>query len=624
MAQILNKALEIWASQKEDTLKFQISFLTVALAISPALFAQAPPAFLSTANYTLAEEIAPEAPSSPLSTVADSAPCSSEPVITFKADSNETSSDIPEQYMRARSLIRKGAWRQAQLVLKRGIQTNPDSRHLRMVYADLLWHLSGRGKDQALLGKSSRQAIKAMEIGLDLRIVDQQLVALLSDVLSRTHDIGNFERLFARALTLDSSLSTRRYYAVGLSRMNSPLAEDAFKAAVAIEDGASAHADYGEWLLDHRRYADVLTLIPQEPNLYYLLFLRGVASEQLGRPDGALKAYEDFRAYSKVFPAPARFRIKGSKLQRGIHFDDETRDATTAAKALSSNDAIYGLSYMIYGEAVGENYGGKLAVGWVARARVHRGRLDTSPNPCPFIDKSQYEFLPDAYKTVICQGFDGACDAWCANPTAVCSTWNQESQDAAYDVYYGYKADPVSQHCPSGFIDQGDPCSYLPRRTCWGDLYSYKYRSPLFQIAASSTTGCGIQQSCAPNVYGKICANGGIDHCFSGNLNCVGPGRVSYSTTLSQGSSIATTSYQINFTTPFVHLGHLETPEGSNFDLHLEYSSNGVDWADYYSYPQRGAMEETQLETSFTGYFRWRIIATQGTGQFQLCAKQPQ
>lgn len=603
-------------------MKSQISLLTVALTVSSAsLFAQAPPPF-SSVNYSPADQIAPETPSSPSETVAESAPCSPEPVVTFKADSNETASDIPEQYEKARRLIRKGAWRQAQLVLKNGIEKFPNSRHLRTVYADLLWHLSERGQDRTILAQSSQQAVKAMEIGLDLRIVDPQLVALLSDILSRTEDAETFERLFARALALDSSSDTRYRYARGLGRMNSPLAEDAFKAAVAHDDGGSAHADYGEWLLDRGRYEDVLTLIPQEPNLYYLLFLRGVALEHLNRLGSAVKAYQSFRAYSKVFPAPGRFRIKGSKLQRGIRFDDEPGGTTAAGKALSPNDTIYGLSYMIYGEAVGENYGGKLAVGWVARARVHRGRLDTSPNPCPFIDKSQFAYLTDAYKYVICQGFDGACDAWCANPTAVCSTWNQESQDAAYDVYYGYKADPVSGHCPSGFIDTGDPCAYLPRRTCWGDLYSYKYGSPLFQLSVPSTTGCGVQQSCAPDVYGKVCLNGGYDHCFSGNKSCVGPGRVFYSTTLSQGSSVVTTSYPINVTTPFVHLGHLETPEGTNFDLHLEYSSDNLSWSDYTSNPQRGAMEEIQVQTSFTGYFRWRIVATQGTAQFTLCAKQ--
>jgi tetratricopeptide (TPR) repeat protein len=609
-------------------MKSQISLLTLALAVSPfSLFAQAPPPFFSATNYSPADQIATDAPPSQISELeaaAESAPCSPEPepVIVFKADSNETSSDIPEQYTKARRLIRKGAWRQAQLVLKQGIQKNPDSRHLRMVYADLLWHLSGRGKDQSLLEQSSEEAVKAMEIGLDLRIVDQQLVALLSDVLSRTDDTENFERLFSRALALDSSVDTPYRYARGLSRMNSPLAEDAFKAAVSLQAEGSAHADYGEWLLDHGRYADVLTLLSQEPQRYYLNFLRGVALEHLGQPGNARKNYEVFRAYSKVFPAPARFRIKGSKAQRGVRFDDEPGDTTAPTKALSPNDTIYGLSYMLYGEAVGESYGGKLAVGWVARARVNRGTLQTT-NPCPFSTDPNY--LTDAYKAVICQSgaFYGACDAWCANTASVCS-WTQDTQDAAYDVYYGYKADPVSGHCPGGIYAQGDPCSYLPRRTCIGDLYSYRYASPLFQLAVPSTTACGVQQSCAPTVYGKVCGNGGSDHCFSGNNNCIGPGRVnSYATLSTQGTAAVTTPYYAS--SGFTHIAHLEAPEGSNFNEYLQYSytNNGTDWADYYSNPQPGATEDITVTPTFAAYFRWRVVATQGTGRFDICNKRP-
>lgn len=613
-------------------MKSQISLLTLALAVSPfSLFAQAPPPFFSTVNYSPVDQIAADAPPSPLSeleAVAESTPCSpeSEPVITLKADSNETSSDIPQQYEKARRLIRKGAWRQAQLILKQGIQKNPDSRHLRMVYADLLWHLSGGGKDQTLLEQSSEQAVKAMEIGLNLRIVDQQLVALLSDILSRTEDTENFERLFARALALDSSSDTRYRYARGLSRMNSPLAEDAFKAAVALQAEGSARADYGEWLLDRGRYADVLELLPQEPQLYYLNFLRGVALEHLNRPNSAFKAYEGFRAYSKIFPAPARFRIKGSKAQRRIRFDDEPAEGTTigTSKAISTNDAIYGLSYMLYGEAGGESYGGKLAVGWVARARVLRGTLQTT-NPCPFPDRETFPTLPDAYKAVICQSgaFYGACDAWCANPTSVCN-WTQDTQDAAYDVFYGYKADPVSGHCPGGISASGYLCT-APFETCNGYYWSYRYSSPLFQLSVPSTTTCGVQQSCAPTVYNKICGNGGSDHCFSGNNNCIGPGMInSYATLSAQGLAAVTTPYYAS--SGFTHQAHLEAPEGSNFNEYLQYSytNNGTDWADYYSNPQPGATEDVKVTPSFAAYFRWRIVATQGSGRFDVCNKRPQ
>ncbi|MEA2600115.1 MAG: hypothetical protein QOF89_1107 [Acidobacteriota bacterium] len=613
-------------------MKFQISLLALALSISPvSLFAQAPPPFLSTINYSIADQIATDAPPSPLSqleAIAEPAPCSPDPVITFKADSNETASEIPEQYEKARRLIRKGAWRQAQLVLKQGIQKNPDSRHLRMVYADLLWHLSASGRDETLLEQASEQAVKAMDIGLGLGIVDQQLVALLSDVLSRTRDTENFERLFTRALALDPSSNTRLRYARGLSRMNSPLAEDAFKAAVAHQAEGNAHADYGEWLLDRGRYADVLTLLPQEPQLYYLNFLRGIALEHLGQSGSASKNYKVFRDYSKVFPAPARFRIKGSKAQRDIHFDDERQVGSTTGlpKALSDADGIYGLSYMLYGEAIGESYGGKLAVGWVARTRVNRGTVETA-NPCPYVTTGGAS-LAEWYKAVICQSgaFYGACDAWCADPTKVCA-WSQDTQDAAYDVFYGTKADPVSGHCPGGIYASGDPCAKDPRRTCYGDAYSYKYTSPLFQLAVPSTTACDVSQTCAPNVFGKFCPNGGSDHCFYGNTSCVGPDRFLSSATLSTaGAGAVTPAYQITFTTPYTHKAHLETPEGIHFNLYLQYSytNNGTDWADLSSNTNPGAAADLTVQTSFAAWFRWRVVAAQGTGTFKLCNKRYQ
>jgi tetratricopeptide (TPR) repeat protein len=611
-------------------LKSQISLLVV-LAVSPiSLFAQAPPPSFSITNYSPVEQIATDAPPSPLSqleAIAEPSPCSpeSEPIITFKADSNETSSDIPEQYTKARRLIRKGAWRQAQLVLKQGIQKNPDSRHLRMVYADLLWHLSGEGRDQTLLEQASEQAVKAMEIGLDLRMVDQQLVALLSDVLSRTDDLENFERLFSRALALDSSSDTRYRYARGLNQMNSPRTEDAFKAAVALQTEGSAHADYGEWLLDRGRYADVLELLPQKPQLYYLNFLRGVALERSGQPGNASKSYKAFREYSKFFPAPARFRITGSKAQRGIHFDDERGTGTTigTSKALTDQDGINGLTYMIWGEARGESYGGKLAVGWVARGRVLRGTLQTT-NPCPFPDKETFPTLADAYQAVLCQSgaFYGMCDTWCADPSTVCS-WDSDSNNAAYDVFTGYKADPVSGHCPGGISASGSLCA-APFETCNGYYWSYRYASPLFQLSVPSTTGCSVQQSCAPTVYGKVCGNGGSDHCFSGNNNCIGPGMInSYATLSVQGLAAVTTPYYAS--SGFTHQAHLEAPEGTNFNEYLQYSytNNGTDWADYYSNPQPGATEDIKVTPTFAAYFRWRIVAYQGTGRFDVCNKRP-
>jgi hypothetical protein len=270
--------------------------------------------------------------SDPLRTPAAAPVDSTKDAPVFAGDPNETSPQLVERYQRARGLIAKGAWVRAQLVLDRALALFPESRHLHALKAELLWYRS-KGADRALIEEAGHEATQAMDIALGFGAVDYGLTDLLAQTLGRTGDAITLDRLFTEALTRDAGPTVYRHYALGLSRMNDPRAEDMFKRAVEKEPEGDALADYGEWLLDRDRDADSLDRIPKTSGLYYLQFLRGVALERSHRMEEARAAYAKFRDFSARFPAPARFRISGSSVQAssGIHFDDETDGASWAS-----------------------------------------------------------------------------------------------------------------------------------------------------------------------------------------------------------------------------------------------------------------------------------------------------
>ncbi len=244
---------------------------------------------------------------------------------TLVPDPNE-SPEILARYHEARRLIAEGAWDQARALLERAIAEFPASRHLHQQYAELLWY-AAKGKDPTLLRQAAREAVRAMEIGLQYGKVDYTLTARLAETLGRTGDKESLDRIFTQALAKDPSAVVYLDYAKGLSLLGDPRTEDVLKKALQREPSGDALAQYGEWLLDHGREREVLKTIPEETPLHYLHFLRGVAFERLNEPDEARLEYGRFAAYSSTFPAPARFRIPGSKLQAeaGIRFAERSR-----------------------------------------------------------------------------------------------------------------------------------------------------------------------------------------------------------------------------------------------------------------------------------------------------------
>jgi tetratricopeptide (TPR) repeat protein len=238
-------------------------------------------------------------------------------------DANEPAEALA-QYQEARRLIIAGDRDQARSLLEQGTARFPESRQLHQQYSDLLWDLSN-GTDPDLLKKSGQEAARALEIGLRSGSVDDQLTNRLAEALGRTGDRETFERIFQQALGRHPSPAVHLHYARGLSLLGDPRAEEAFREAVQLQPSGDAVAGYGEWLLDHGRYQEVLDRFPSSTPLQYVHFLRGVALEKLQRADEARQEYDQFRGSSATSPAPARFKIEGSQAQAGIQFEETGR-----------------------------------------------------------------------------------------------------------------------------------------------------------------------------------------------------------------------------------------------------------------------------------------------------------
>ena len=619
---------------RRSSLLFGISLSSLLAVSATSASAQAPqqsprkPPLGEVLNLSPADAAMKPAEASPEAAIFAGAECPGSEA-AFAGDPNEDSADLAARYKQARKLIAGGQWNRAKTLLEESLAVHPDSRNLHQLYAELLWYLSD-GTNKNLLRQAARAAVRAAEIGLGFETVDPGLTRRLAEILGRTRDKATFERIFNSIRALDDGAGVRLEVARGLRLMKDSGTEDAFRGALDGAEGELAMTEYGEWLLEQGRDAEVLSLLPKSPELRYIHLLRGVALERSGLLQEARSAYLQFAPYSRLFPAPAHFRIPGSALQAetGIRFRTKSRNGKSAASissgditnitaAVTDQQAQYGLSYVIYGEAVGESVGGKRAVGWIVRDRVLRGSV--GPSPCPYVINSGAT-LGDKYKSVMCQGngsqFNGMCLAWCSNPDTTSCSYNAETDNVAYDVYEGYAPDPVSNHCPGGFVTVGTGVCDAARR-CVGLRNTYRLDGPVFNYGTSGT----CPTLCAPTIKGKTCGNGGLDNCFYSNAYCPGTTYPASSNTLT-----ATGAYKVTPATSSAsgtHFGHLDGPDSSDFDLILETASSSAGpWSTYSSSAQASSTEEVKVSAP-AGWYRWKVLSYSGTGSFTLCAKHP-
>ena len=556
-----------------------------------------------------------------------------------QADPNEKSQEICDVYLEAGELIAKGKKKEAKILLEKAIVQFPESRHLHYRLAETLWYLyDEKNPDPTILKKAIEEAEKALEIGISFGKVDYHITSLLSRLLAEAKDVKTLDRIFGKILATKEGWRFYPDYIKALIKLDDPRTEKVLKKAIEIEErkrkegidvAGSMVITYAEWLLDHGREEDVLNLpIINSP---YMYFYRGVALERLNRLDEARTEYFKYTHFYPEhippLPMPRRFQIPGSKLQKEMEIRFEGKESgieSQSSSSISEEQAIKGLSYLIFGEAggkFGETIGGKRAVGWIVRNRVLRGSVDYPP--CPYVDNTGAT-LAEKYKSVMCQSgqFNGMCKEWCENPDTIPPECNSDevTDQVAYEVYYGYAPDPVSPHCPGGIINWGG--SYCSDTTnCYGYKDTYRLAGPLFNYG---TSGACPSHSCAPDNKGKVCGNGGLDNCFYSNpIFCVGSGCVTYSGSLNEGQCGYTDYYYTSVNG--YHKGHLEGPESYynliDFDLYLLKWINGswqtVDYSIRY-----GSVDDVNYYGT-PGYYIWAVCAYKGNGSLMLYTSRP-
>jgi len=401
--------------------------------------------------------------------------------------------EVLSLYLEGQELLHHRRIEEAIALFDQVIQRFPDSRHAHVGLGYAVWQRykdSGAEEDLRL---AIAEFLRAAQIGMKFGKVryTYQIAVGLAQLGGRT----SMDDFFREALLIgDRKYLTTLDYARGLALLEDPQAEDWFRQAVALqpEGNIDALAYYVEWLLDHDRPADVVALIDPGVHIEYLHFLRGVALERLGKLGEARAAYQIYAPISRLDPAPRKYRIAGSKAQEGLVFEGDVVPQYVPC------DGYDDLALVIECEAAGESEGGQRAVGWTVRTRVFKGTLAN----CVYVDNSGTT-LECKYSNVIYQ--PGQFYTGCGR------TPGATPKHVRYDVWYGYAPDPTVGYCPLGSYS-GNACSGSVHCSS-GTTQGASNQGPMRFYSTTGTCPTGGQYSCLTS-KGKVCGNGGSDHCF--------------------------------------------------------------------------------------------------------------
>ncbi len=407
-------------------------------------------------------------------------------------------------YLEGQQMLRDERVDEAVTLFRSAVANYPDSRHAHAGLGYALWQRYQQSQAKDELQAAVQEFILADEIGMKYGRV--HYTRPIAEGLGHLQDSTALDSFFRKALEQGNEpYLASLHYAQGLSLLGDGRAEEWYKKAMTVEpEGmADAVAYYAEWLLDHGREAEVVALVHDDIRIEYAHFLKGVALERLGRQEEARKEYERYREMSADFPAPARYRIEGSKAQAGVVFEGDIRLRSTSSEAREE------LSRVIAGEANTESLGGKRAVGWTVRTRVFRAYSVPSscggygsPNNGAWGAKPSSASLADKY-VAICEAPGQFTKADDGTPT---------TDQVASDVWYGKVPDPVICDCIAGEI--------IPtccNGTCTGETqYGAFPKGPAWIWGTSgSCPGCHPYVDCnCSTLAGKTCGNGGSDNCF--------------------------------------------------------------------------------------------------------------
>lgn len=293
-------------------------------------------------------------------------------------DPNETA-EVLRLYLEGNLLLERDQVDRGLDVFFRAVQLQPDSRHARAGLGTALWLRYQSTQSEDDLRSAAQELMQAAKIGISYGRV--RYTDTIARALAEMQDAAVMDDFFQQALRVSGgTYLTHLHYAQGLSMLGDLRAEEWYKKAIRLQpdDNADALAYYAEWLLDQHREEDVLQIVRPDEHIEYLHFLRGVALERMGRVDSAREEYDKYAVFSRDFPAPARFRIEGSEVQRGVAFEGERRRRSPGESSvllITSGQAREGLSYLLNKESPEETQGGMRMVGWTVRTRVFKGEL---------------------------------------------------------------------------------------------------------------------------------------------------------------------------------------------------------------------------------------------------------
>ncbi len=409
--------------------------------------------------------------------------------------------EVLKLYLQGIQMLRDGKVNEAVALFKTAVGDYPDSRHAHAGLGRALRQKHQHSQAEDDLRAAVQEFILADEIGMKYGRV--HYTRPIAEGLGHLQDSTALDSFFRKALEQGNEpYLASLHYAQGLSLLEDGRAEEWYKKAMAVEpEGvADAVAYYAEWLLDHGREAEVVALVHDDIRVEYTHFLKGVALERLGRQEEARKEYERYREMSADFPAPARYRIEGSKAQAGVVFEgDILRLRSTGSEAREE------LSKVIAGEANTESLGGKRAVGWTVRTRVFR--TYSVPSSC---------------------GGYGSPNTWNAEPpdasladkyVAICEPASQFTKDdatattnqVAMDVWYGTVPDPVSCNCIWGSI-VGSYCTGAC--THWTEQGAFTHGPAWIHNDRYGPAPDYHPSSSCSKYKEETCPNGGVDNWF--------------------------------------------------------------------------------------------------------------
>ena len=409
--------------------------------------------------------------------------------------------EVLKLYLQGIQMLRDGKVNEAVALFKTAVGDYPDCRHAHAGLGRALRQKHQHSQAEDDLRAAVQEFILADEIGMKYGRV--HYTRAIAEGLGHLRDSTALDSFFRKALEQGNEpYLASLHYAQGLSLLGDGRAEEWYKKAMAVEpEGvADAVAYYAEWLLDHGREAEVVALVHDDIGVEYTHFLKGVALERLGRQEEARKEYERYREMSADFPAPARYRIEGSKAQAGVVFEGDIRLRWTDSQAKEK------LSRVIASEAESETVGGQRAVGWTVRTRVFRAYY--VPSSCGGYPGGAWGALPSSASLA---------DKYVAILTAPGQFSDKRqptpnTNQVAWDVWYGTVPDPVSCNCIWGSI-VGSCCTGAC--THWTEQGAFTRGPAWIWGISSSCPSCHPYVSCSClTSAGKTCGNGGSDNCF--------------------------------------------------------------------------------------------------------------